>query len=160
MILKKVVHFPVTNSVEATWVDDDDVQVKCHSYAEDQMDQLALDLGPDCSKWADLIAKVRASVKPAPAPTVEQIVAGLEEAVQSELDRRARERNYDGIVSACSYAGAPNPFQAESIAYLSWRASCWAYCYQVLADCQSRPPKRAIPTGPELVAELPALVLP
>lgn len=96
--------------------------------------------------------------QPADAPTPEQIIADLEASVQSELDRRARERNYDSIVSACSYAGALNPFQAESIAFLSWRAACWQRCYQILADCKAG--NRPIPEPAELVAELPALDLP
>ena len=72
MILKQVIHYPDTNSVEATWVDASGKQVKCHSYADVQMDALAADLGSDAAEYADLIATVTAGIKPyiAPPPVV------------------------------------------------------------------------------------------
>lgn len=78
--------------------------------------------------------------------------------VQRHLDRKAQDKGYDNIVSACSYAGAPNPFQAESQAFLDWRSAVWQHCYQVLADVAAG--VRAEPTEAQLLAELPALVLP
>lgn len=97
--------------------------------------------------WADYVAP------PPPPPTPEQIQQRLTFAVQMHLDTEARQRGYDNIVSACSYAGAPNPFQVEGIAFLNWRSAVWAYCYQVLADVQAQ--TRTIPTEAELIAELP-----
>lgn len=82
----------------------------------------------------------------------------LELTVQKHLDDAAKAKGYDGIVSACSYAGSVNPFQADGIAYLNWRAAVWKYCYQVLADVQAQ--TRAAPTEAGLISELPALVLP
>lgn len=107
MILKSVIHFPDTNSVEATWVeivapaydvpesqapDTTDAkgnvmpgeiipahtvpaverQVRCHSYADVQMDMLESDLGEDALQWASLIQTVRAGIK---LPTPEEIEA-------------------------------------------------------------------------------------
>lgn len=70
--LKSVIHHAPTNSVEATWVAADDVQVKCHSYHETQMDWLEADLGDDAADYADLIATVRAGIVP---PTAQDIAA-------------------------------------------------------------------------------------
>lgn len=92
---------------------------------------------------------------PAPPPLT---VADYTQAVQNHLDAAARQRNYDNIVSACSYAAAPNVFQAEGIAYLNWRASVWQTCYGVLGAVEQA--LRPAPTIVELIAELPALVLP
>lgn len=92
---------------------------------------------------------------PAPPPPT---VADFTAAVQNHLDAAARQRNYDNIVSACSYAAAPNIFQAEGIAYLNWRASVWQTCYGVLGAVEQA--LRPAPTIAELIAELPALVLP
>lgn len=91
-------------------------------------------------------------------PTAEQIEGALVAAVQDRLDAAAKGRGYDGIVSACSYAGAPNAFQAESVAFLTWRAACWSHCYTVLAEVQAgaMPP----PSAADLIAGLPALSLP
>lgn len=87
-------------------------------------------------------------------PTVREYT----DAVQSHLDAAAQARNYDDIVSACSYAGAPNPFQAEGAAFVQWRGAVWASCYQIMAAVQEG--QRTAPTIEGLIAELPALVLP
>jgi hypothetical protein len=88
------------------------------------------------------------------APTVQQYT----DAVQAHLDTSARTRNYDDIVSACSYAGAPNPFQAEGAAFVTWRGDVWAACYQIMGEVQGG--QHGAPTIADLIAELPVLVLP
>jgi hypothetical protein len=85
--------------------------------------------------------------------TPEQIKGRLTSAVQLHLDSEARRRYYDDIVSACSYAAAPNIFQAEAIALLTWRSNVWATCYAVMGEVESE--QRAIPTIEQLIAELP-----
>ena len=47
-------------------------QVRCHSYADVQMDMLESDLGADLLAYADLIAAVRAAIVP---PTAQEIAA-------------------------------------------------------------------------------------
>lgn len=96
----------------------------------------------------------RQFVTPVVTPTVQEYT----EAVQTHLDDAAKTKNYDDIVSACSYAGAPNPFQAEGQAFLTWRADCWNKCYSIQADVANG--LRTAPTIDALIAELPALVLP
>lgn len=53
-----------------------------------------------------------------------------EELVNQLLNHEAQLKNYGDIVSACSYAGAPNPFQAESAKFLTWRGAVWSSLYQ------------------------------
>lgn len=77
-----------------------------------------------------------------------------ENAVQKHLNQTAQSRGYDDIVSACSYSGAPNPFQTESQAFTEWRGNVWAYCYQLLSEVEAG--TRTAPTLEELIAELPA----
>lgn len=93
------------------------------------------------------------SAPPTPSPTKPFI-----DAVDAHLDAGARAHGYDGIVSACSYAAAPNHFQAESVAFLQWRSACWVHCHAVLAQVQAQ--ARPVPTPAELVAELPAYAPP
>ena len=51
--------------------------VKCHTYMDVQMEDLIADLGADAPKYADLIAKVKAGIKPPPPKTPEQISAEI-----------------------------------------------------------------------------------
>lgn len=85
-----------------------------------------------------------------------QLKASIVTAVQAHLDREAQSKGYDSIISATSYAGYPNDFQAEGIAFGTWRADVWKYCYQQLAEIESggRP---IIPTVEEFITELPTL---
>lgn len=94
-----------------------------------------------------------------PAPTtLEELTKVYTDAVQNHLDVGARARGYDNIVSACSYAGYTNAFEAEGISFGQWRAACWVYCYAELAKVEVG--TRPLPTIPEILAELPARVLP
>lgn len=90
--------------------------------------------------------------------TPDQIIQAFKDAIQSTLDEAARAKGYDDIVSACSYAGYPNVFQSEAIAFGQWRANVWAYGYAELDKVIAG--TRPVPTIPEILAELPPLVLP
>ena len=83
----------------------------------------------------------------------------LTDAVQCYMDAKAKERNYDNILTACTYATDPNPkFAAEGQACVEWRSKVWASCYTILAEVLAG--EREIPTPEELLAELPQLVWP
>ena len=49
-------------------------------------------------------------------------------------------------------------FQAEAVAFGQWRANVWAYGYAELDKVIAG--TRPVPTIAEIIAELPALVLP
>jgi hypothetical protein len=72
--LKSVIHYPDTNSVEVTWVNEEDIQVKCHSYADVQMDMFRADaaaMGTILAAYETLIAQVEAAIVPyVPPPPV------------------------------------------------------------------------------------------
>ena len=77
-------------------------------------------------------------------------------AIQERLDAVARSRNYDGILSLCTYATSAVPrFRTEGQAGVDWRDQCWAIAYEVLAEVQSG--TRAVPTEDEFMALLPAI---
>lgn len=106
-------------------------------------------------RWQALADELDA---PPPAPTTEQIIEGFKSKIQNTLDEAARAKGYDDIISACSYAGYPNVFQAEAIAFGQWRANVWAYGYAELDKVMAG--TRPVPTVAEILAELPSLVLP
>lgn len=94
---------------------------------------------------------------PPPAqPTSEQILKVLINSVQIHLDTIAKTRNYDGILSACSYATSTDPvFSAEGQACVVFRDSVWRTCYDIMADVNNG--IRPIPTPQELISELPTI---
>ena len=74
-----------------------------------------------------------------PPPTTEQIVAQYTAAVQEHLDAFARTRNYDGILSAATYASSTVPkFQAEGQYAVEARDATWAKCYEILAAVEAQ----------------------
>ena len=89
--LKQVTHYPDTNSVEATWVDENDVVIKCHSYADVQMQMFrddAAELGGDIAEYEDLIALVESNIKPAepePIPVPQEISKAQGIAIMSQV---------------------------------------------------------------------------
>lgn len=94
-----------------------------------------------------------------PSPTVAEIIATYTGAIQKRLDDFARTRNYDGILSAATYATSGVPkFKAEGQYAVEARDATWAKGYEILAAVKAG--QRTAPTLDELAAELPALAWP
>lgn len=92
-------------------------------------------------------------------PTPEQMQAAVVQAVQSRLDVFARTRNYDGILSACTYATSTvAKFKAEGQCCVNARDAHWNACYSILADVQAG--VRAMPTVDQVLSEMPPLAWP
>lgn len=81
-------------------------------------------------------------------------------ATQARLDTFAATRNYDGILSACTYATSPTQiFAAEGQYCVTARDATWAKLYQILTEVQLN--LRPMPAGyADIEAELPALEWP
>ena len=68
-ILKQLIKYDNALCLEATWVDANDVIVKCHAYSNGQMAELRADLGADAAEHEALIAEIEATyVPPEPVP--------------------------------------------------------------------------------------------
>lgn len=94
-----------------------------------------------------------------PPPSSEQIISQYTDGVQKHLDDFARTRNYDGILSAATYATSQIPkFQAEGQYAVIARDNTWAAAYQLLAEVEAG--TRPMPTLEEVIAALPELVWP
>ena len=91
--------------------------------------------------------------------TPEQIKMEIVDAVQQRLDAFARTRNYDGILSACTYASSTvTKFAAEGQYAVNARDATWATCYQIMSAVQEG--QRTFPTVEEVLSELPLLSWP
>jgi len=102
------------------------------------------------------IQLTQAEIDALPVPTAQEIKQALEQSVQDNMEEAAKSVGYDSLLSACSYAAVPNPFQAESQSFLKWRADCWTYCYQVQAAVVAG--TQPMPTKEQLIAGLPVRV--
>ena len=79
--------------------------------------------------------------------------------VQAVLDAKVQEREYYGILSACTYVTSNDvTFRAEGQACVAWRDAVWKKCYEILAMMQEG--RIPIPTINELLQELPGLIWP
>lgn len=115
----------------------------------------------DGARWvyADLPEEPQDPGYVPPEPTPEEVLAELTAAVQRHLDDTARTRNYDGILSLCTYAQDPDPkFAAEGMAGVAWRSAVWRTCYSVMDEVLAG--TRGIPTAEELIALLPPFAWP
>lgn len=90
----------------------------------------------------------------------QQLQAEIVAQVQKRLDDFARTRNYDGILSAATYATSTVPkFAAEGQYAVEARDLTWATLYQVLAEVQAG--TRPVPSGyADIESELPELIWP
>jgi hypothetical protein len=101
IVLKQVIKYDNANVLEATWVNRiahpqvgtpasedyqpervEEVVVRCHAYADVQMDDLEADLGDDAAQYADLIAEVRANAE---QPNQELVEAQRRAAILAEI---------------------------------------------------------------------------
>lgn len=96
---------------------------------------------------------------PPEPPPAEELIAAVTFAVQQRLDDFARTRNYDGILSACTYATSTVPkFMAEGQYAVEARDATWAACYAIMGAVQQS--ERVMPTVEQVVGELPPLEWP
>lgn len=104
-------------------------------------------------------AEAKALTAP-PPPTAQQIEAQFAAAIQHRLDTFAQTRNYDNMLSACTYATSMVPkFKAEGQACINLRDDTWAAAYDILGNVKAG--VRAMPKSlADLEAELPVLVWP
>lgn len=81
-------------------------------------------------------------------------------ATQARLDDFASTRNYDNILSACTYATSAVPqFAAEGQYCVSARDATWTVLYQIMAEVQAG--TRPAPTGyADIEPDLPVLAWP
>jgi len=114
-------------------------------------------LPPGCVEISD--AEYSKLSKPVPL-TSQQLEAQFTFSIQQRLDVFARQRNYDGILSACTYATSTvAKFKAEGQACVNLRDATWAAAYDILAKVSSG--QRPMPTSiADIEADLPAAVWP
>lgn len=90
--------------------------------------------------------------------TNEQIIKSFTKMIQSYMDSKAQELNYDSVFTAITYENDSNKkFAQEAKAFKAWRSQIWTTCYAVLDEVLAG--TRSIPTKEELLALMPELVI-
>lgn len=94
------------------------------------------------------------------AEQAEGLKNSISEQTQARLDDFARTRNYDGMLSLCTYATSTNPtFAAEGQYGVEARDATWAKLYEMLAEVGAG--TRPVPSGfADIEPELPELIWP
>lgn len=110
---------------------------------------------PDMMRMSDAEVNLHRN----PPPTPEQVLATLTAAVQARLDGFAKQRGYDGILSACSYAASKvERYAKDGQLCVDLRDKTWDAACKILADVEAH--NRPASTEAELLAELPVLEWP
>ena len=94
------------------------------------------------------------------AAKLNSLITSITTATQQRLDAFARTRNYDGILSACTYATSTVPkFKAEGQYGVEARDATWSKLYEMLAEVEAG--TRPMPAGfSDVEPELPVLAWP
>lgn len=122
MILKQVIKYSNANVLEATWVDENDNIIKCHAYADVQMNELRADLGADAVEYESMIAEVEADIIPIiPEPIVIPQVVTMRQARLALLEQ--------GLLATVDTAIAGGTDEAMKIE--------WEYATEVRRDWAS-----------------------
>jgi hypothetical protein len=102
------------------------------------------------------------NVKPKAQVTVEALAATKQQltgVVQKYMDDEAKSRDYDSVLSLCSYATSLDPaFSAAGQAGVDWRDAVWKMAKSLLQQVQDG--VAVVPTEDELIAMLPSMVWP
>lgn len=77
-----------------------------------------------------------------PQPTMQEMIdrkkAELDAVVQDLLDSTARSKGYTNGAYCVGYVGDPDPeFNAQAVAFRTWRSQVWRKCYQILDAVES-----------------------
>ncbi len=88
------------------------------------------------------------------------LIQSITAATQARLDDFAKTRNYDGILSACTYATSPTlKFATEGQYCVAARDNTWATLYTIMSEVEAQ--TRSMPSGyNDIAADLPALAWP
>lgn len=154
MIRVQLIRYTNADALEASWVDESDVVIKCQAYSHhpEQMAMLRADLGADAAQYEEMIAEVEATYVPPAPPSIEEQIAVFDAALTAHLDATARQRRYDNRVTCALRAGYPGPFQTEGIAFAAWMDQCNALAYNLLAEVVAG--TRPIPESPQALIDL------
>jgi hypothetical protein len=118
-------------------------------YGIESLDEI-YKIPPGCTQTTEAEARAQGLLR---VPTPDEVQLHISNKIQCLLDTTAQSMHYDNILSARSYAGYSNPFQAEALSLATWSAACWAKAGEIQRAVIAG--TRAMPTIAEAMAEMP-----
>jgi hypothetical protein len=92
-----------------------------------------------------------------PQPTIEEQLKHLSSVVRMHMHTKVQEKDYDNIISACSYISSTNDqFREEAQKCIEWRDNVWEMFHAITQDVHSR--LIEVPTEEDLIKMLPELI--
>ncbi|MBC2887323.1 hypothetical protein H7Q97_18240 [Ochrobactrum sp. CM-21-5] len=117
---------------------------------------------PAYARWAGEAWEVYTPPEPEPDPEFpaqEPTVEDYRAAIQSLIDGKAQEKQYDSGATLASYVNSTIPqWAAEATAFVAWRDQVWAYALAELDKVQNG--QREQPSVEAFLAELPVFEWP
>jgi hypothetical protein len=106
----------------------------------------AVDRKSDCTS-----DETFSDIQPVLVPTIQEIIAALENGVQFYIDSKAQAKGFDSANSCISYMNSSiAAWKAEAIAMNAWRDTVWQFCYTNQASASP------VVTESALIAALPS----
>lgn len=132
MTLKQIIKYTNAPALEATWVDENDVVIKCHAYSNhpEQIAMLRADLGADAAAHEALIAEIEATYVPPAPPSPEELAKIVEakiEALWQSADRYTS--SYISGVAIGILAIGVMQQKPKALAVSAWSSSIWTEYY-------------------------------
>lgn len=126
-----------------------------HELPSIEFENLLTENNPTLTFTPKTEAEYLAAIAPKP-PTIQEQKDAISNAIQKMLDDKAKSLRYDSILSARSYAGYVNPFQAEALKLADWAANCWATAGSI--EAQVNAGTMIMPTVDQALAMMPAYI--
>lgn len=130
---------------------------KEHDFATEHLETVEPYLDGEFVFTVDVVTKTSEQLAKEQADKIEALMKDVISGTQARLDAFAATKNYDGILSACTYASDPSlAFAADGQRAVTLRSLTWAKLYEIMAAVQSN--QRAVPASfADIEDELPAL---
>ena len=101
-------------------------------------------------------AKTEEEIAADAAAKLQKLKTSIISIVQAKLDSFAKEKGYDGILSACTYATSTNDvFKAEGLKAVELRDASWSALYSILEEVEAG--TRTVESFADIEEDLPVL---
>ena len=155
-----------TGATNPKWADASGDYLSCTATFEEYGDEpinitVGREFEPQYPHRSEIFARVEAGEFGPIAAYVLPVLAEADysDAIQAHLDAKARERQYDSMLTAVTYLASTNAqFAAEATALRDWRDDVWTYGTAQLALVLAG--ARVAPSIAEFLEELPAFAWP